>query len=165
MFEIKINTDTNFKSIISIAKEVWPITYGSILSTEQLDYMMEMMYSIPSLQEQVNNNKHHFIVATLDNLDIGFASYELNYTNLPICKIHKLYFLTAFQKKGFGEQLIQFIEEVSKKNNHLSITLNVNRNNNAQYFYKKLGFSIDKEEDIDIGNGYLMEDYVMQKIL
>ena len=115
MLEIKNNTDTNFKSIISIAKEVWPIAYGSILSIEQLDYMMEMMYSIPSLLEQVKNKKHHFIVATSDNFDIGFASYELNYTNLPICKIHKLYVLTTFQKKGIGEKLIKFIEKVSKK--------------------------------------------------
>jgi len=44
-----------------------------------------------------------------------------------------------------------------------SLQLNVNRNNNAKVFYEKIGFAVIKEEDIDIGNGYLMNDYVMEK--
>ena len=63
MISIINNTDDNFTSIRAIAEEVWPIAYGSILSQAQLDYMMEMMYSIPSLQQQANEKGNHFIVA------------------------------------------------------------------------------------------------------
>ena len=64
MIVIKKNTDQNFTSIRAIAKEVWPVAYGTILSQAQLDYMMEMMYSVSALQEQANSNGNHFIIAT-----------------------------------------------------------------------------------------------------
>ena len=54
---------------------------------------------------------------------------------------------------------------VSKTNNIIALTLNVNRFNKAIDFYLKNGFKIIKEENIEIGNGFLMEDYVMEKIL
>jgi ribosomal protein S18 acetylase RimI-like enzyme len=46
-----------------------------------------------------------------------------------------------------------------------TLQLNVNRNNPAKIFYEKLGFAVLNEEDIDIGNGYFMNDYVMQKMI
>ena len=56
-------------------------------------------------------------------------------------------------------------EQLAKENNSSYFILNVNRYNKATDFYIKLGFEISYEEDIDIGNGFLMEDYVMKKRL
>src|SRR5436190_1858539 len=109
MITIKRNTDENFTSIRTIANEVWPDTYGSILSKEQFDYMMEMMYSISSLQIQSNVKKHHFILALENETPVGFASYEFNYNGIPKTKIHKIYILTTEQGKGIGKKLIDFI--------------------------------------------------------
>ena len=67
------------------------------------------------------------------------------------------------QGKGFGIQFINEIEKRAQEANNKLLFLNVNRFNKAQYFYKKLGFEIAYEEDIEIGNGYLMEDFVMEK--
>jgi ribosomal protein S18 acetylase RimI-like enzyme len=50
-----------------------------------------------------------------------------------------------------------------KQKGATSLLLNVNRNNPTKGFYEKLGFTVIKEEDIDIGNGYFMNDYVMEK--
>jgi ribosomal protein S18 acetylase RimI-like enzyme len=61
--------------------------------------------------------------------------------------------------------LINFIENKAFLNNQEALLLNVNKNNNAQYFYNKLGFIISKEEVIDIGNGYVMDDYVMEFLI
>lgn len=162
MVEIYKNIDANFTSIRSIAEEVWPTTYGEILSKEQLDYMMEMMYSVASLQKQVDEKEHHFILAYSDKIPVGFASYEFNYNGNVTTKIHKIYVLSNQQGKGIGKILIDYIMNVARQNNQEALLLNVNKNNVAIHFYKKLGFLITAEEVIDIGQGYVMDDYVMQ---
>ena len=162
MISIVNNTDDNFTSIRAIAAEVWPIAYGAILSQEQLDYMMEMMYSILSLQKQSNEKGNHFILATENDIPVGFAAYEFNYDGKPKTKIHKIYILTNQQGKGTGRILIDYITNEATQNKQEALLLNVNKNNIAQHFYKKNGFAIGYEEVIDIGNGYVMDDYVME---
>ena len=160
MISIQKNTDNNFTSIRAIAAAVWPIAYGAILSKEQLDYMMEMMYSIISLQQQAASNKH-FILAIEDGIPIGFASYEFNYKGTSKTKIHKVYILSNQQGKGIGKMLIDYITKEATQYKQEGLHLNVNKNNVAQHFYKKLGFTILYEEILDIGNGYVMDDFVM----
>eukprot|EP00388_Colpodella_angusta_P007703 GDKJ01021575.1.p3 GENE.GDKJ01021575.1~~GDKJ01021575.1.p3 ORF type:complete len:165 (-),score=18.34 GDKJ01021575.1:2591-3085(-) len=161
MIAIKKNTDGNFTSIRAIAQEVWPVAYGSILSQEQLDYMMEMMYSVPSLQQQSASDRE-FILATENDEAVGFASYEFNSGGTSKTKIHKIYILSNQQGKGIGKILIDYISEEAQKKQQSAIVLNVNKHNVAQHFYRKLGFEIIKEEVIDIGKGYVMDDYVME---
>ena len=162
MIVIKYNTDDNFTSIRAIAEEVWPIAYGAILSQAQLDYMMEMMYSIPSLQKQANEKDNHFILAMENENTVGFAAYEFNYDGKTKTKIHKIYILSNQQGKGIGRILIDYITNQARQNRQEALLLNVNKNNVAQHFYKKMGFEISYEEVIDIGNGYVMDDFVME---
>lgn len=165
MISILHNTDNCFTDIRAIANEVWPIAYRTILSKEQLSYMLQMMYSKEALQLQVRENKHHFILAMESNNPIGFASYEFNYSGSKKTKIHKIYILSSHQGKGIGKQLIDFIEKEAKKEYQDSLCLNVNKFNNAQCFYKKVGFHVSCEEVIEIGNGFIMDDFVMEKII
>lgn len=161
MISIQNYTDLNFSEIRTIAKEVWPIAYGNILSPEQLAYMMEMMYSIPALQRQFENG-HHFILAIDEESPVGFASYEFNHKGTSKTKIHKIYILSNQQGKGTGKLMIDYIIESAKKNNQEALILNVNKHNVAQHFYKKIGFNLSYEEVIDIGQGYVMDDFVME---
>lgn len=163
MILIQNNTDENFNDIRVIAAEVWPIAYGAILSQAQLDYMMEMMYSVSSLQLQSNAKKHRFILAKEDETVLGFASYEFNYGKKPKTKIHKIYIFSNHQGKGIGKKLINFIVNESKLRHQKGLILNVNKKNIAIRFYERIGFEISDEEVIDIGNGYVMDDYVMEK--
>jgi len=165
MIEIEKNKDKNFTAIIAIAKEVWPVAYGAILSNEQLDYMMDMMYSVPSLQTQADAKKNHFIVAKENGVTLGFASYEFNYGKTTKTKIHKIYILTSQQSKGIGQMLVDFITNEAKNHHQDALILNVNKNNKAIEFYKKIGFSVSFEEVIDIGKGFVMDDYVMEKTI
>ncbi|MGL2963700.1 GNAT family N-acetyltransferase [Flavobacterium sp. RSB2_4_14] len=165
MISLVNNTDYNFTDIRAIAHEVWPIAYGDILSNSQLDYMMKMMYSVEALQIQADIKRHHFILAIEDGVTLGFASYEFNYSETNNTKIHKIYILSHQQGKGIGKLLIEYIESEAKKQHQEALCLNVNKYNVAQHFYKKLGFSIRFEEVIDIGEGYVMDDYVMEKKL
>lgn len=163
MVVIENNTDADFTDVRAIANEVWPKTYGSILSQAQLDYMMNMMYSVEALHMQANEKKHHFILAKEDNVSVGFASYEFEANGTQKTKIHKIYVLSSQQGKGTGKILLDFIANESKCQNNSAVFLNVNKYNSAQFFYKKLGFEITEEVVIDIGQGYIMDDYVMEK--
>ena len=165
MIVIQRNTDENFTSIRAIAAAVWPIAYSATLSQEQLDYMMEMMYSIPSLQLQANEKKHRFILAIEEETVLGFASYELNHGKKPKTKIHKIYILTNHQGKGIGKALINFIANEANERHQKGLILNVNKKNIAIRFYESIGFTISNEEVIDIGNGYVMDDFVMEKTI
>ena len=57
--------------------------------------------------------------------------------------------------------MIDEVIKIAKNNQQKGVFLNVNKYNKAQFFYQKLGFIITKEEVIDIGNNYIMDDYVM----
>lgn len=153
------------KSQLFIIKElaytIWPFAYGEILSEEQLDYMLDLIYDVESLEKQVENN-HIFLLVEDDNQFIGFASYELNFENSNKTKIQKLYVLPEIQGKGIGKQLINYIKQIAADNKNLGLILNVNRFNKAKDFYLKYGFEITKEIKIDIGNDYIMDDYVME---
>lgn len=154
---------------LSIVRElayvIWPSTYGNILSNAQLDYMLATFYSIANLEKQMNNGQV-FELLFEDTNAIGFVAYELscNFENLsqPLTKLHKIYLLPETQGKGFGKFMIDEIVKIAKSNNQKGIFLNVNKYNKAKIFYEKLGFVISKEEVIDIGNDYVMDDYVME---
>ena len=157
----KIGTD-EIPLIVSLADRIWPATYSEILSPDQIAYMMELFYQPASLRSQMTDKGHQFIIALQENEAMAFASYSAT-KEAGIYRLHKIYVDPAMQGRGVGRQMIDYIfaELISMK--ATTLELNVNRDNKAKLFYEKLGFRVVREEDIDIGNGYLMNDYVMQK--
>jgi diamine N-acetyltransferase len=147
-----------------LAHRIWPDTFEKILSAEQIDYMLDMMYSIASLEKQLQSNRA-FLLVKDDNHFVGFASYELNCDHSNKTKIHKLYVLPETQGKGVGRQLIDFISDIALANQNPTLILTVNKYNKAKDFYLKNGFEITDEAVFDIGNGYVMDDYIMEKKL
>jgi len=148
--------------IRDMAYKIWPQTYGSILSQEQLDYMLTLLYSDKALHEQIEGNIE-FVIAYDGVHPVGFASFGL--TEPSVFKLHKIYVLPSQQGKGTGRFIIEQLMKAMKAKGAASLQLNVNRQNNAKSFYEKLGFVVMREEDVDIGNGYYMNDYVMEKSL
>lgn len=154
--------ETKLSLVQEIAKITWPVAFGEILSKEQLAYMMDMMYRLDVLETQLLEG-HEFYLYNYEGKTVGFMGIEPFYNDFPYLKIHKLYILPDFQGKKIGEQFIIFAENRAKELKQNVLTLNVNRYNKALYFYEKLGFHNVKTIDIEIGQGYLMEDYVMDK--
>jgi GNAT superfamily N-acetyltransferase len=165
MIEIIKADNTHFSTIRKIALTTWPPTFGDILSAEQIDYMLEWMYSMSALASQVYQKGHPFFLAREKDTFLGFASCEPNYQKQPKTKIHKIYVLPTAHGKGAGKALMNHISEFALKHDNPRLTLNVNRLNKAVQFYEKTGFEIVGQENIDIGNGFLMEDYIMEKSL
>ena len=104
-----------------------------------------------------------FIIVYENGNPVGFASYSEEETHR--WKLNKIYVLQNQQGKGTGKYVINYIIEEIKKQNANSLYLQVNRYNNAKTFYEKLGFAKVDFINLDIGNGYFMNDYVMEKKL
>lgn len=155
----------DFKTIREIAYKSWPSTYGSILSKEQIDYMLDLFYSEETLLENLNEKGHRFLLVNEGEVCLGFASYEHNYLNQKCTRLHKIYLLPEAQGKGAGKLLIDAVENLAKENQSTTISLNVNKFNKAISFYKKIGFEVVSEEEILLEHGYKMEDYKMEKKL
>jgi ribosomal protein S18 acetylase RimI-like enzyme len=158
---IKAATVEDIGVIQSIIYQTYPATYKDILSAQQITYMIDLLYSTAMLQKQIEQEHHTYLIATKKETAIAFAAFSMVEEN--IYKLHKIYALPSQQGKGLGKLLINFVTEEIKKAGATAIRLNVNRHNKAKSFYEHLGFAVIYEEDIDIGNGYFMNDYVMDK--
>ena len=148
--------------IRDMAYEIWPETYSQILSKDQLEYMLGLFYNEQKLKTEIEQGVE-FILVYEDVQPAGFAAFSK--TEPEVYKLHKIYVLPSQQGKGTGRFIIDEVIKAIKQVGAMALQLNVNRNNNAKLFYEKLGFVVIREEDIDIGNGYFMNDYVMEKKL
>ena len=144
-----------------LAQQIWPDAYKDILSADQLKYMLKLIYSPRSLRRQMVDEHHRFLLVEQEEEPIGFASWSS--TKDPgVFKLHKIYVLPDRQGKGLGKTLLQFVFESVRPEGAKKLRLNVNRHNKARQFYERMGFTVTGEEDIDIGHGYFMNDFVME---
>ncbi|HVU96373.1 MAG TPA: GNAT family N-acetyltransferase [Puia sp.] len=144
-----------------LAQQIWPETYGEIITTEQLQYMLNLFYSPASLRRQMLDDKHQFLIVEEGEEPIGFAAWS-GTAEPGVFKLHKLYVLPGRQGKGLGRGMLQYIYQVIRPQGARTLLLNVNRWNKARQFYERMGFAVIKEEDVPIGRGYFMNDYVME---
>lgn len=169
MVKISVATKKELPIIKELAYKIWPSTYGEILSREQLVFMLDKFYDLSYLENLMLVENQVFLLISENDKYLGFCAYQLNIYNTTSenfsTKLHKIYVLPETQGKGLGKILLNEVEKVAFTNTNYSIFLNVNRFNNAITFYKKQGYSVIETVDIEIGNGYLMEDYMMEKIL
>ena len=145
--------------IQEIAEEAWRPTYGHILTEEQTLYMIPLMYNTELISGQI----HLFSMLEDDGVAIGYCAFEK--TSETDGKLHKLYLRPSVKQKGAGSFIIEQISHQARLMGLTSIYLNVNKHNSAVEFYLKKCFIKDHEMVLDIGNGYVMDDYVMRLML
>ncbi len=163
--EIRNATIDDIATIQHLAETIWPKAYAGIISDAQLRYMLNLTYSRTSLINQIES-EHQFVLAIEKNNPVGFASYSQKNIEEPYTfRLHKIYVLPNQSVKGIGSALLYHVCKASVSAGATLLELNVNKYNKAKLFYEKNGFVILKEEVIDIGNGYVMDDYVMVKSL
>jgi len=159
-FKIRKASARDIPLIRELCFKVWPQTYAPILSQAKIDYMLELMYSSSSLEKQMQSGSQ-FVLAYENSEPVGFAAYLKK--SPSTFKLDKIYVLPSQQGKGTGRFLIDYIIGEIEAVGATALQLQVNRKNKAKKFYEKLGFVVLEEQDIDIGNGFFMNDYVMEK--
>ena len=160
MIALKKATEQDIPLIREIAKTTWEPTYVPIIGRDQVDYMLDKMYNEGALLEQLSEG-HVFLIAEISSKAIGFAAYSVTDHEARVFKLHKLYVLPEAHGKGVGKFLINEVVDRVREVDGRSLELNVNRANKAKDFYERAGFKIKETVDIEIGNGFQMNDYVM----
>ncbi|GAB3925097.1 GNAT family N-acetyltransferase [Mucilaginibacter myungsuensis] len=154
-------TVNDTETIRQLAEQTWWPTYSSIISDEQIRFMLAEIYATDKISQQIATNEQTFLILEEVDEPVAFAGFSPRAEDPEIYKLHKLYCLPKTQGKGYGKILINaVVDEVKKAGKHI-LDLNVNRHNKALSFYQKMGFEVAYEEDIAIGP-YWMNDYVMR---
>ena len=156
---LTIAKENDLKIIAQLARLIWNDHYVEIIGQEQVDYMLDKIYNIDSLLEQLNEKKHTFYLIESDVDILGFISVSSD--NQQDYFIHKFYINQQTSNLGIGTKTLNLlIQKITPK----SLTLTVNRQNfKSINFYFKNNFKINRVEDFDIGNSYQMNDFVMSR--
>ncbi|MBC6110261.1 GNAT family N-acetyltransferase [Pedobacter fastidiosus] len=161
MITLRKANEEDIEIIRDIAKETWPSAYLEIIGQAQIDYMLDKMYNKGELLKQFMEG-HIFLIAEEGEHQYGFAGYSITDHEARIYKLHKLYVLPSAHGKGVGKILINEVFNQVKDAGGSALQLNVNKNNKAKDFYLKAGFTVKDSVKLDIGEGYIMDDYVME---
>jgi len=150
----------NFKEVQQLASEIWNDNYTGIISQEQIDYMLDLMYNTKRLQQDLNEGYQWELIIN-NGETIGYLAYVIKKDNRVF--LSKIYLKTSVQGIGLGKLALNRVKEYAKNKDCKSVYLTVNKRNiKGVRAYKKTGFTIITEEITDIGNGYVMDDYVFE---
>ncbi len=158
---IREATQADIPLIQAIAQATWPVCYAGIIGPAQIAYMLDLMYCTPALEAQFGPKGHRFLVAEQKSSSIGFAGFEHGYQGSKRTRLHKLYVLPGVQGNGVGHALLDATSAEAREMGDVAMELNVNKHNPAIHFYERQGFSVERDEVLDIGEGYVMDDHVM----
>ena len=158
MISLNKAEQTDIATISEMAYKIWYIHYLDVISTNQIDYMLDKFYSDNAIKNSMQNGENYYLINSND-FPVGYISA----TTLEDKKwfINKFYIYTDIHRKGIGTIAFGQLEKIL---NPSEFKLQVNRKNfKSINFYFKNGFYISEWANFDIGNGYLMEDYIMIK--
>lgn len=161
MIEINpVKNKYDYLQIEQLANTIWREHYIPIVGKPQIDYMLDKYQSAKAISEQIAHGFEYF-TTTFNQIPMGYFSIKQEKEYLFLSKI---YILKNYRGKGIGKIMMTSIEEKSKVYNLNKVRLTVNiHNSNSIKAYEKLGFTNVGALVTDIGNGFVMDDYVMEK--
>lgn len=150
--------------LLPLAHRIWHAHYPGIITVAQIDYMLPRSYTREIILGEIDQQGISWIVIRNGKTMIGFIAVGPHGDN--IMKLHKLYLLPEFHGQGIGSAALAEVERVAHMHNTTKLVLNVNKHNpKAISAYQRAGWQVAEEIIVDIGNGYVMNDYIMEKPL
>lgn len=157
-----ISTSDDLQQIETLAHEIWEEHYTSIIGAKQVAYMLEKFQSLEAMQKQVAEGYEYFRIQEADQL-VGYLSFKEEADGFFLSKV---YVHSSARGKGFGKAAIEFVKTEAQKRGLSQIRLTVNKyNHNSITAYLKMGFEKTRELVMDIGQGYVMDDYEMALLI
>jgi GNAT superfamily N-acetyltransferase len=151
---------SQLQTISRLADIIWHEHYRGILSDEQIDYMVKNFQSFDAMCEQRKNEGYQYFLIRLEE-DVGYMALKLEENRIFLSK---LYLSRQARGQGLASRAIAYIEDMCRENGLGGIWLTVNRyNQDSIAVYEHLGFRRAYESKTDIGGGFFMDDYIMEK--
>jgi diamine N-acetyltransferase len=158
-------TRADFDAVGALARTIWLAHYTRIISRQQIDYMLDGRFTPDNLARYIDARDRWMHLLKLDGAAVGYLSYALTATPREM-KLEQLYLLPALHGRGLGRFMMAHVEKHARDLGCDVLTLQVNKQNTtATRVYFAAGFRVRSEVVLDIGQGYVMDDYVLEKSL
>jgi len=159
----EVNNKKQIEELSEIAKLIWSDYFPGIITPEQVNYMVEKYQSADAIARQISNDGYKYFKVLGNGEILGYLAIKADRNKLLLSK---LYLKKEFRGRGYFNKMLSFAEKIAKEKGLNSLYLTVNKHNdNSIAVYLKKGFFIKKEQATDIGNGFVMDDYVMEKMI
>jgi diamine N-acetyltransferase len=159
---IAANTIASYTLIEHLATTIWHEHYTSIIGQDQVEYMIRKFQTTTAIKAQVKQGYCYYAIYYND-IAAGYLSIKKEGDALFLSKI---YIQKEYRGKGLGKTAMAFIEQQAFKQNCAKITLTVNIHNSKSIkAYENMGFANTGSIVQDIGNGFVMDDYTMEKTI
>ncbi len=160
---IPIHTTEDIQRVHRLAKEIWHQHYDSLIGCEMVNYMLDTVHGPDAIKRHIESGTVYEIVQNENTTDSGYIAYG---RQDDLCFISKFYIIASARRQGLGTASMQRIRGYADKHKLSPLQLSVNRGNEGSIkMYEKQGFRTTKDILIDIGNGYHMDDHVMECIV
>ncbi len=155
--------DADLATIQRLAQTIWREHYPGIISLEQIEYMLERRYSLEALRADRNERGIVYDLALQESEPVGYSAYGPQSED-PEPKLFSLYVRADQRGRGCGTALLARAERWARDRGATSIVLTVNkRNDSAIRAYERFGFRRRGPVVTDIGGGFVMDDYLMER--
>lgn len=162
MHLIKVAHEKQLDLVVNLAQTIWHEHFTPIIGAAQVAYMLKKFQSKQSIMQQLENGFSYYLI-THNSQAIGYSAIIFNPAELFLSK---LYILSSERNKGFGKQTIKYLEQLAFAQGMQKMSLTVNKNNlMAIKSYEKMGFVTMDSIIKDIGEGFVMDDYKLEKRL
>ena len=168
----RVRSDEEVRRVAALAASIWHEYYVPLIGAAQVEYMVAKFQSAEAMLEQIQRGDEYFMIergpspandASPPQL-LGYLDVRADAAARSLF-ISKLYLTRVLRGGGIGRRALQFVEQLARERGLDTLWLTVNKRNPAVSVYQKCGFHIAAELCIDIGQGYVMDDYRMERRL
>lgn len=160
MIDFRKATKTNdYLLIEQLADRIWRQHYIPIIGVNQVNYMLDKFQSVKAIESQIKEGYQYYVIY-FEEAPVGYLSIRKEDNILFLSKI---YVSIDYRGNSIGKVALTFVESKAKAEGLGTIRLTVNKNNNATKFYERIGFINKGPKVMDIGGGFVMDDYLMEK--
>lgn len=157
---VPVETQAEAEALFPVVEEIWREVFTPMIGKAQVDYMMEHYQSVPVILAEIDEGVHYFALVS-EGETVGYTAYELK--GDEVLYLSKLYIRKDFRGKGYMKEIFDWYEKLAASLGRRQ-QLKVNQDNqHAMSVYRHRGFSLVKEQQVDIGAGFVMKDYIFEK--
>ncbi len=162
---IPVTTKEQVEEVALLATEIWHEHFVSILTKEQIDYMVNKFQSTPAIMNQIENQGYQYFIMDMNNTMVGYCAVKEEAEDKRLF-LSKMYIHKQYRGRGYASFAFDFLVKLCKEKGYQIIWLTVNRfNETTIQVYEKKGFIKTRTQVADIGNGFVMDDYIMEKVI
>ncbi len=162
---ISVCTDAGIDTLAAVASDIWYEYWPEHIGADQTDYMVNNFQSKQAITKQIREEGYLYFLIVAEGKIVGYCGVHPEEQNGRLF-LSKLYLYASERGKGYAKASMQFLIQLCKFNNLRAIYLTVNKYNDlAIRAYKAAGFETIDSVETDIGDGFIMDDFIMEKVL